>query len=110
IDNSVILKELVYVLVNFLIFIEIVVFCRKIGPKSTNILIYSFSSFILLTIPFALIEIIFNIHFSNAKLGEDAVIGGIGIAKRYASITFGNYNLYNHILILGLPFVLTSLK
>src|SRR5690606_11231679 len=39
IDNSVILKELVYVLVNFLIFIEIVVFCRKIGPKSTNILI-----------------------------------------------------------------------
>src|SRR5690606_7720185 len=73
-----------------------------------KIIILSYTSFLFVTIPIALYEILFNWHFSNSRFGDDSIVGGLGIVKQYAAITFGNYNLYNHLIVIGLPFYLSS--
>lgn len=105
-----VVKDLSYSLINLVIFAEIVVFSKLIPHSSYRVILRSYVLFIGLTIPIAFVEIFFDLHFSNSKLGENALIGGIGELKRYAAVTYTNYNLYNHILILGMPFVLGMLK
>src|SRR5690606_28395353 len=60
-DNSLVLKELAYVIVNFIIFTEIVIFSKIIGHTSKEVIIYSYTLFIILTLPVALVEILYNV-------------------------------------------------
>ncbi|QRA42239.1 O-antigen ligase [Chryseobacterium cucumeris] len=106
-NNDQSLKEFAYALINFIIFIEILNFSKYL---SLNKLINGWVIFVLLSIPIAIIEINFNLHFSNSKFGDDTVLGGVGTIRKYAAITFGNYNLYNHLLAISFPFILAKLK
>src|SRR5690606_21994397 len=36
-------------------------------------------------------------------LDSDQVVGRLGIQKKFASVTFGNLNLYNFILVISAP-------
>ncbi|WP_276964952.1 O-antigen ligase family protein [Chryseobacterium sp.] len=106
-NNDQSLKELAYALINFIIFVEILNFSRYL---SLNKLINSWFIFVLISIPIAIIEINFNLHFSNSKFGDDSILGGVGTIRKYAAITFGNYNLYNHLLAISFPFILAKFK
>lgn len=104
------LKDMCYALINFLLFIELISFSNHNKADRLKLIAGSISMFLMLTIPIALVEILVNFHFSNSKFGDDALVGGVGVLKRYAAITFGNYNLYNHIIAIFYPFVLISFK
>ncbi|MDM1521196.1 O-antigen ligase family protein [Myroides odoratimimus] len=106
IDYLSVIKEICYACVNFLIFAEIIVFAKSSRVDSFRLITFSVTTFVFLTLPIGLVEIMFNLHFSNSIFGSDNIIGGLGISKRYAAITFGNYNLYNHLLAIFFPFVL----
>ncbi|MDM1517656.1 O-antigen ligase family protein [Myroides odoratimimus] len=102
-----VLKEFCYAIINFIIFLEIVNF--SISEKE-NTLFKSWIFFVALTIPIALFEIKFNIHFPSSKFGNDDIIGGVGMLRTYAAINYGNYNLYNYILSVSFPIVLIGFK
>lgn len=104
------LKDMCYALINFLLFVELVSFSNYNKGDRLKLIAGSVSMFLMLTIPVALIEILFNFHFSNSRFGDDALVGGVGVLKRYAAITFGNYNLYNHLIAIFYPFLLISFK
>ena len=57
------------------------------------------------SIPIAFIEIFFDYHLPISVLKSDEIAGGIGESRRSASVTFGNYNAYNVILVYTLPFI-----
>lgn len=101
-------KEVAYGVINFVIFIEVL--CFTIASKVNNIKLIaaSISILVILTIPIGMYEIFTDKHFSNSKFGEDNIVGGLGIIKQYAAITFGNYNLYNHLLAIFSPFLLVA--
>jgi len=102
------LKEITYLLINF---IGVLLFF-KFSIKSNNpirSIIKGWISFILITLPIAIAELLFDKHLSVAILDADSTIGGVGIAWKYASATFGNYNGYNQVIVYSLPFILSSL-
>lgn len=65
--------------------------------------------FILITFPIALVEIFADVHLGVSAFESDAMVnigGGIIAQKRFASVTFGNYNTYATVLCMGTPFIL----
>lgn len=108
IDISSAIKEIFYLTINFIG----VLLLFHLSTKSNNPIrsvIKGWISFILLTLPIALAEIIFDVHLSVAVMDADSTIGVIGIVWKYASVTFGNYNGYNQLIVYALPFVISSL-
>lgn len=108
IDISSAIKEIFYLLVNF----TGILLLFQLATKSNNPIrsvIKGWISFILLTLPVAFTELVFDMHLPVAILDADSAIGGVGIAWKYASVTFGNYNSYNQVIVYSLPFIISSL-
>ncbi|GEM_PF-3099999 len=103
-QTSVNLNNTIYFLINLLLLIEGVYFSSLIDKPYLTIW-RAWLIFISLTIPIALIEIFLDIHLSVSYLSSDQVVGLIGLKKQFASVTFGNYNLYNFILVASMPII-----
>lgn len=105
------IKELVYYYGHFSLFFLIVFWAEK-AKKPVISIIHGWSLFFVLGLPVAFIEIITDQHLSYSLL-QSATIVNIGhnilVQKKFASLTFGNYNGYVVILVYTLPFLFSNL-
>lgn len=102
------LKNVVYLFINLLILIEFI-FLAYLAKDVYFSIWKAWFLFILLTIPIAYFELIFDKHLSVSFIESETLIGATGVLKRFASVTFGNYNLYNFILAASLPILMSIL-
>lgn len=101
------LEELVYYVVHFLLFFEILTFSLYAKfPIRSIALGWTFAVMITLTV--ALWEITTDNHLpmSVQESGQLMNTGQETIQRQFASVTFGNYNAYVTFLCFSLPFVL----
>ena len=63
--------------------------------------------FVIITIPIALWEITSGSHLSSGSFNDGAVLGGEW--KKFAAVTFANYNSYSLMLSYTLPFFMLLL-
>lgn len=65
----------------------------------------------IITLPIALIELIFDIHLSTAivEASPTMVYAGEIVTRKFASVTFANLNSYNTLLGYCLPFIILGL-
>lgn len=96
-----------FLLLNLLTFFEFL-FLGYLAKDSYYSIWKGWFFFILLTLPIAYVELIFDKHLSVSFVESQTAIGATGVFKRFASVTFGNYNLYNFILAIAFP-ILSSI-
>lgn len=101
------LKELVYYLVHFLIFFEVIVFSRK-ALSPLQFITIGFALCVLLTSVVGFWELTTDNHLAYSKFDEASAsnMGGEIVLRKFASVTFGNFNGYVTYLCLCLPFLL----
>ena len=101
------LKELVYYLVHFLIFFEVIVFSKKALSPLQSITI-GFALCVLLTSVVGFWELTTDNHLAYSKFDEATAsnLGGEIVLRKFASVTFGNFNGYVTYLCFCLPFLL----
>lgn len=100
-------KELVYYLVHFLIFFEVIVFSKKALSPLQSITI-GFALCVLLTSVVGFWELTTDNHLAYSKFDEATAsnLGGEIVLRKFASVTFGNFNAYITYLCFCLPFLL----
>lgn len=99
------IKEVVYLLINFIGFFTVVIFAYR-ANNTHNTIIKGWRFLFLCTMPIAFCELFLNRHlYVNSY--EDLYAYG-GILRRYASVTFGNLNAYNLVIVYALPFVIAT--
>ena len=105
------IKDIVYLFVNFFIFLSMISLSRKANHPEKIISAAWFILF-LLTIPIALNELINDVHLPMAVQDEGLVLkyANITFERKFASVTFGNLNGYNTMLMYILPFSLYLLS
>lgn len=107
-DKMIAFKELLYFATEISYFLEIILFSMKANkPLQSNL--KGWYIFILITFPIAFVEIFADVHLGVSAFESDAMVnigGGIIAQKRFASVTFGNYNTYATVLCMGTPFIL----
>ncbi len=104
-------KELLYYYVHFSLFFLLIFWCQK-ANNPLKAIIYGWCTFFILTIPIALNEIINDYHLSSSIFKSDLTIN-LGnesiVQKKFAAVTFGNYNSYSLMLVFILPFIFSLL-
>lgn len=104
-------KELVYYLVHFFIFIEILIFSRfSKSPLKTISLSWVIS--VSLTLIVAVWEITTSQHLYLSKFEADDIalnFDGVRIERPFAAVTFGNFNGYVTYLCFAMPFLFYSI-
>lgn len=100
-------KELVYYLVHFLIFFEVIVFSRKALSPLQSITI-GFALCVLLTSVIGFWELTTDNHlaYSNMDEAKASNMGGEIVLRNFAAVTFYNLNSYVTYLCFCLPFLL----
>lgn len=100
------LKEIVYYGIHLNIFLLIVMSYLK-AHKPFNSLLFGWMVFIFLTQIIAFNEIFFDKHLdlSIFESGHMMNAGGMIVQKKFAAVTFGNYNGYVTVVALSLPFL-----
>lgn len=103
------LKQLLHYYSHISLFLLLFILSSKAVCPVKSILI-GWCLFLAVTIPFALNEIVNDVHLGISMLGSDTDknLGNMVFSKKFASVTFGNYNSYVTVLCLILPFLLTS--
>lgn len=102
------IKELIYYLVHFLLFIEIIVFSR-FSRRPLSSIAYGWLLSVLLTIPIAIWELVTDQHLFTSKYSDGVVLMNIGtevLQRHFAAATFTNMNSYVTFLCFALPFLL----
>ena len=101
------IKELVYYLVHFLLFLEVIVFSR-LSKSPTYAVSMGWMVAVSMTLVVALWEIFTGHHLSMAVFKSEAIIktGTEIVVRRNASVTFGNFNTYVTFLCFAFPFLL----
>ena len=100
-------KEVVYLMINFSIIPILSIIARKsINPILS--IIQGWLFFVVLTLPIAFYEILTNHHIPFGNLNIQKIYIGHNTIRKYASVTFGNLNGYNQILIYAFPFLLAA--
>lgn len=101
------IKDVVYLFVHSILFFEILIFSAA-AKQPLHSLVAGWVSMILLTIPVALFEFIYDIHLpmSAQESGSMMNFGYTVMERRFASVTFGNLNSYNQVICYSLPFLL----
>lgn len=101
------LKELIYYLVHFLIFFEVIVFSKKALSPLQSITI-GFALCVLLTSVVGFWELTTDNHLAYSKMDEAKAsnIGGEIVLRKFAAVTFYNLNGYVTYLCFCLPFLL----
>ncbi|HCM21099.1 MAG TPA: hypothetical protein DIC46_10075 [Porphyromonadaceae bacterium] len=101
------IKDVFYLLVNFIGFFLFILFASKAKcPKES--IIKAWLILFILTIPIAIIELRFNKHLPSTFHSDPILFNigrGIFMERRFASVTYGNLNGYNTILVYILPFI-----
>ena len=100
-------KELVYYLVHFLIFFEVIVFSRK-ALSPLQFITIGFALCVLLTSVVGFWELTTDNHLAYSKMDEAKVsnLGGEIVLRNFAAVTFYNLNGYVTYLCFCLPFLL----
>jgi hypothetical protein len=107
-SNSI--NELLYFIFYILLFI-LFIYSSSLSKSPerfiSNLWYFSFA----ITLPIALVEIIFDIHLPMAYEDESPtlVYAGEEVVRKFASVTFGNLNSYNTLLGFSLPFIILGL-
>lgn len=104
------LKELCYYYCHFSLFFLIILWSKKAKNAMFSI-ICGWCLFFICSLPIAFNEIWNNSHLSLSQHGNlDINIGeGIVVTKKYAAVTFGNYNTYVTIICYSFPFLFSLL-
>ena len=101
------LIEIIYNIIHFLIFLEILVFARFSDTPLTSIS-KGWTYAVILTLIVAIWEISTGNHFSLSSHVADKTenLGnGMFISRTFASVTFTNYNTYVTFLCFSAPFI-----
>ena len=100
------IKELVYYPIHFLIFLEIVVFSRH-SKHTVNSIALGWLVAVSLTLVVAMWELVNDQHLSMSvqQTGMMMNTGDEIIQRRFASVTYGNYNTYVTFLCFAIPFI-----
>ncbi|RYM34522.1 hypothetical protein ERX46_03880 [Brumimicrobium glaciale] len=103
-------KEVVYYFAHFSIFLLIITLYSK-ATNPLKSLTKGWFILIVLTAFIAFIEIFYGLHMSVNLIPDDFHIRyyDLNVFKRYASVTFGNYNTYVMVITMALPFLFTYL-
>lgn len=104
-------KELLYYLIHFFLFIEIVIFSKKSNNPLLTIA-FSWCLVFLLTSVVAMWEITTNNHLASSVQAENSIVqgyGGYSYNYRFAAVNFGNYNTYSTFICFCFPFILYAL-
>lgn len=106
---NVAIKEVLYLAVSFnMIFNIIIASSRAKHPKLS--IITAWLLFLIISLPIGLYEIFFNWHFSNSKIEAGSLLGGhYNTIRKFAALTFGNFNLFNVVIVYAVPFVISFL-
>jgi hypothetical protein len=104
------IKELLLLVFNFISFF-LLIFLTDRANNPNNSIIKGWTILFILTIPIALMELFFDIHFSISKDSEGQIInyGNVAIIRNFASVTYLNLNGYNTMLCYMLPFLSSQL-
>lgn len=99
-------KEVVYYTAHFSLFLAVINFYKKANLPLQS-LILGWIVFISLTQIVAFNEIFFDQHLELSKFDSDRLmnVGGVIVQKKFAAVTFGNYNTYVTVLAFALPFL-----
>lgn len=100
------IKELVYYPIHFLLFLEIVVFSRY-SKHQVNSIALGWLAAVSLTLVVAIWELVTDQHLSMSVQQSGMVMntGEKIIQRRFASVTYGNYNTYVTFLCFAIPFI-----
>lgn len=99
-DKSI--NYLIYATLNLLLLFEIV-FLSGFLKNAYFTLWKAVLIFISLSIPIAFVELVYDVHLSVSYLDSNQHRGSLSTQKFFASVTFGNYNLYNFLLVISTP-------
>ena len=105
------IKEVIYLFVNFTGFI-LLIFLSNNAMQPKESILKGWVWIFIFTLPVALMELIFDKHLSLAYQSENLLMNfgdGIVLQRRFASVTFGNLNGYNTMLMYITPFLFGSL-
>lgn len=99
------MKELLYLIVHSILFMELIVFARYANKP-----LESFSTgwllFLICCLPVSAWELISGEHLSIAREADATIsIGGNMLNRRFASHTYGDINAYNTILCFAVPWI-----
>ena len=104
------IKELIILIFNFYSYFLLIYIARR-ANNPYNSIIKGWTLLFIFTIPIALIEFIFDIHFSISYDSESQILnyGFVTIRRVFASVTYMNLNGYNTMLCYMMPFVFSNL-
>lgn len=99
-------KEVIYYAIHLNLFLLIIMLFRKAHQPFYSLLV-GWALFIFLTQIIAFNEIFFDVHLDLSIFESDHMMnaGGMIVQKKFASVTFGNYNGYVTVVALSLPFL-----
>lgn len=104
-------KHVVYFVVHFLLFFEILIFSRMAKDPIKSI-VAGWLVFIICCSLISVWELFTDQHLSLSKQESDSVYnmgGGEIIARRFTAVTFYNYNGYNTVLCFAVPWAFYGL-
>ncbi len=101
--------ELVAYICHFSAFVLLILISRKALAPSNSI-ITGWILFFVITSPFAIFELLFDIHLPFSNLADNAVINygnGVVVNKKFSALAFYNMNTYITALCYSLPYILS---
>lgn len=101
------IKDLIYFIVHFILFFEILVFARFAQNPIMTIL-QGWVFFIICCSCVSIWELYTDQHLSFSVQDSDLTfnVDGLAMVHRFTSVTFGNYNCYNTVLCFAFPWTL----
>lgn len=89
------IKEVIYYICHMNLFL-LFLYCSYKSTNPVKFIILGWLLLFTLTIPIAFIEIFFDIHLPMSVFESDLIqyVDGEAVVKKFASVTFGNYNGY----------------
>ncbi|QNM85776.1 O-antigen ligase family protein [Polaribacter pectinis] len=103
------MKELLYLAISFNMVFNVIIAANN-AKRPKNSIIRGWFLFLLFALPIAVFEIFFDWHFSNSKVSAGTFLGGHDrVLKKFAALTFGNFNLFNVVIVYALPFAFSFL-
>lgn len=100
------LKEIIYYFTHFSLFILVLLLYFKANNPLKS-LTKGWLILISITLICAFVEIFYNQHLSVNLIPDQFKVNvdGVGYLKKFASVTFGNYNTYILVICMALPFL-----
>lgn len=101
-------KDLIYYLIHFITFVEIVFFAEK-ATNPVKFISIGWTVAFFLTSYIALWEILTDNHLSIVRFDEDVYLhdGSLLVIRRFASAAYANFNGYSTFICFCIPFILS---